>query len=210
MEGDTEYYAILEILPEPSRVGIELVNLRGAVRAGKHNVPLKLQDLLADDKKLRRFSILSFDLDVRANVNAVKRQIQLNNVVGYIGAYKPDFEFSNFRLRELVQIAAALDESNGVSGDAVRHADWSSIDGGDAFEARYIDVSARKPRGLKGEQWGRALARYTTTHPRFPRSVEDRPFWSTLRAALQCRRAHYAVQTRMFTFDPTTFQLVKT
>ena len=71
VEGETEYYAILSILPEPSKVGLELVNLRGNIASGRDNAALKLQDWLIEDKALRRFSMISFDFDVAANVESL-------------------------------------------------------------------------------------------------------------------------------------------
>ena len=158
VEGETEYFAIRHILPEPSRSGIELVNLRGVVQTERDNIALKLPDWLKEDLALRRFSMISFDTDVSANVKAVRRQIDQKLVVGFIAAHKPDFEFANFTIQELAEIAARIDDENSVSSDQVRNSDWTGICTGKAFEARYKKVSARKPRSLKGQQWGEALA----------------------------------------------------
>jgi hypothetical protein len=45
-EGDTEFYAIEHLLPESHKVGIEFVNLKGAIAEGKNNAAMKLSDML--------------------------------------------------------------------------------------------------------------------------------------------------------------------
>lgn len=206
VEGVTEYSAILHVLPEPSKVGIELVNLRGNIESGRDNAALKLRDWLVEDKALRRFSMISFDFDVAANVKAIKRQVEQNNIVGFITASRPDFEFENFTVQELAEIAALIDESKGYSGDAVRNADWTGVVSGRAFESKYKDLSERKPPGLKGEEWGKALASYMLDHPNRADDGRERPFWREIQAALQGRIAHYDFQKENFGFNPDTFE----
>lgn len=208
VEGETEYHAILYALPEPSKVGVELVNLRGNIESERDNAALKLRDWLLEDKALRRFSVISFDIDVPANVKAVRRQVEQQNVVGFIAAHKPDFEFANFTIQELAEIAARIDEVNGISGDAVRNADWPGVGSGRAFEARYRAISARRPRGLKGEEWGRALAAYAVEHPSRPDDGSERPFWREIRAVLKARIAHYDLQKEHLGFDRDTFEQI--
>ncbi|MFA5824043.1 MAG: hypothetical protein WC853_13375 [Thermodesulfovibrionales bacterium] len=208
VEGETEYYAILHVIPEPSKAGIELANLHGNIETGKANVALKLRDSLKEDKALRRFSMLSFDKDVAANVKSVRRQVEQKNIVGFIAAHSPDFEFSNFTIEELAEVAARIDEANGVSGKAVRNANWTGIASGRAFEARYVEVSDRKPRAIKGKEWGEALAAYALDQPNRQDNGAERPFWREIRAAIQGRVAHYDFQKDHFVFNPDTFELI--
>jgi hypothetical protein len=130
-------------------------------------------------------------------------------VVGSLHPSTPDFEFANFSIAELVEVAAILDEADGTSGEALREANWSGIEEARAFEAAYCDVSARKPRGLKGRQWGEALASYATDHPLRGDNGEERPFWIAIRHALSGRFANYDMQKQRFTFDPVTFERVE-
>ena len=135
VEGETEYYAALEILKEPSRTGVELVNLRGNVKADRDNMALKLEDWLKEDKALRRFSMISFDRDAppavqkpqspSPSVRAIRRQVEKDNVVGLIVAHTPDFEFANFSVKELAEIAARVDAAHGFSGAKLRGHDWT-------------------------------------------------------------------------------------
>jgi hypothetical protein len=208
VEGDTEYYAILHMLPEPPKIGIELINLRGVFRADRDNIALKLGDWLREDKAFRRFSMISFDRDIEANVKTIRRQVKRKNVVGYIAAHEPDFEFANFTIQELAEVAARLDEAKGFSGDAVRNGNWAGIVNGRAFEERYKEISARQPRGLKGKEWGEALAAYMDEHPNRPDDGSERPFTRQILAALQGRLAHYDLQKEYIRFDPNTFEQI--
>lgn len=208
VEGETEYYAIRHILPEPSKIGIELVNLRSRIATERDNAALKLQEWLKEDKAFRRFSMISFDCDVPANVKAIRRQVELQNVVGLIAAHKPDFEFANFTIQELAEVAARIDEANDVSGDTVRNADWTGVGSGRAFEARYKAVSARQPRGLKGQEWGIALATYADEHPNRSDDGSERPFLHEIWAALRSRIASYDAQKERFGFDRDTFEQI--
>lgn len=209
VEGETEYYAICEVIPDAAKVGIELVNLKGNIEADRNNAAMKLSDALKQDKTLRRLSMISFDLDVPANVRAVRRQVEQNNVVGLIVAQGPDFEFANFTIDELVEIAARLDEADGASGDEVRKGDWSAVVSGRTFEERYKDLSARQPRSLKGEEWGAAMARYALDHPNRSDDGTERPFLSAIRQALRGRAVSYDYQQDNFHIDPQTFGLIE-
>ncbi|HAE38244.1 MAG TPA: hypothetical protein DCG57_06335, partial [Candidatus Riflebacteria bacterium] len=201
VEGHTEYHAILRIIKDPAKSGIELINLRGNLATEKDNIAMKLHDHLIVDCALRRFSIISFDTDVQANTKAIRKEIADNRIVGYIAAHDPDFELANFTLLELVEIAAKLDEKHGFDGNQVRQADWNGVIGGKKFEERYKAVSKRKPRELKGEEWGIALADYAWIHPKRSDNNAKRLFFKTIEAAFQTRRANYDLQRTCFCFD---------
>ncbi len=207
LEGDTEYFSVLEMVPDISRFGVELVNLMGGIASGKNNTPLRLEALLKEDRLHRRFSMISVDGDVQANIKDIRRQVKQGNVVGGITVHAPDFEFANFSLAELVEIAAGIDASFDFLGDPVRKADWTGIQKMKDFEEKYREVSARKPQGLKGEAWGRALARYAMEHPDRPDGTK-RPLWSDLRAALHAWTSDYDNQSDGSTFDPVTLKLI--
>lgn len=210
VEGETEYYAALEILGEPSRTAVELVNLRGNVKAEHDNAALKLGDWLREDQALRRFSMISFDRDgqpVSPNVKAIRRQVEKDNVVGLIAAHSPDFEFANFDVNELAEIAARLDEKHSYSGDTVRNAAWTGVTNASGFERRYQSVSIRKRGKLKGESWGRALAQYAVDYPRKADGTE-RPIWNQIRGAWFGWKSNYDRQREAFRFDPVTFELI--
>ena len=206
VEGHTEYYAIIESVGDPQKFGVELVNLRGNIKSGRDNAALKLEEWLMEDKALRRFSIISFDLDVPENMKAIRRQVQMDNIVGSISPHNPDFEFANFSVKELVEVAAGIDESHGCSGDAVRKANWDDVKTGRAFEETYRKVSNRTPGKLKGEEWGRALAKYALEHPNRVDDGGKRPFWRDIRAALLGLFSNYDSTKGSRGFDEETLQ----
>jgi hypothetical protein len=208
VEGETEYYAIHHVLSDPSKSGIEIINLRGVIASDRDNIALKLGDWLREDKALRRLSIISFDMDVPSNRKAIRRQVEQGNVVGLIAAHKPDFEFANFTIQELVEVAARIDEEKGFSGGPVRTADWTGVCNGRDLEEKYQSISARHPGSLKGEEWGRALAKYAGEYPNRPDDGRERPFWREIISALRTRIANYDFQKEHSNFDHDTFDIV--
>lgn len=207
LEGDTEYYGVLEMVPDISRFGVELYDLKGGIASGRNNTPLRLEALLNEDRSQRRFSMLSFDGDVPANIKYIRRQVEQDNVVGVITINRPDYEFANFSIDELVEVAAKIDESPDFPADGVRNADWTGIQSSKAFEKKYLEVSSRRSGALKDETWGRALGRYAMEHPDRPDGAR-RPLWKDLRAALHAWSSNYDRQRERFTFDPVTFEQV--
>ena len=149
--------------------------------------------------------MISFDLDVGANVRAIRRQVELDNVVGYIAAHDPDFEFANFRVEELAQVAADILDDARVDGQILRNASWEGVTSGKSFEERVVHLSGGRLRGLKGELWGRALARYAGEHPE-QADGSPRPFNRELSAALQGRAVNHDYQRASISFDPITFK----
>jgi hypothetical protein len=208
VEGSTEYGAILQLLPQPSRLGVELVNLAGQIAHDAANAALKVAGMLEQDREHRRFSMISFDSDVEANVRFIRRQVEQGKIVGLIAAHDPDFEFGNFTITELVEVAARMDERNGFSGDPVRNADWSGVRNANAFDRMYCRMSSRRPRSLKGPKWGRALADHANENPRRDDDGRVRPLLEEIRSALRARVAHYEYQREHFTFDRQTFKTV--
>ncbi len=205
VEGETEYYAILHMLQQPSKLGVELVNLRGEIGSDKRNAARKLEDQLREDLALRRLSVISFDRDLEPNVRAIRRQIAQGHVVGLIDANDPDFEFANFSLDELVEIAAFMDEQHGLKGEKIRKADWQGVASGRAFAGGYSRVS-EKHASPKGKEWGEALASYALVHPVNPRTGAERPFLRMVSASFWAWHSNYEFQKEHFVFDPQTFE----
>ena len=71
----------------------------------------------------------------------------------------------SFCVEELAEIVARIDEKHGALGDPLRNGDWSNIKKGSDFEAHYLKISERKPRSLKGKEWGEALSEYASENP---------------------------------------------
>jgi hypothetical protein len=145
------------------------------------------------------------DTDVPVNVKAVRRQIQQHHIVGSIQANKPDFEFANFSLDELVEIAARLDDKLGFDGSKVKQARWAGIARGRQFEDHYAKVSDRKGP-LKGKDWGEALAEYALQNQRNTSMNTERPLLRQVLAALRGWDSNYDFQKKTYAFDAQTFE----
>jgi hypothetical protein len=156
VEGETEYYAISHALQQPSKLGVELVNLRGEIASEKRNAARKVEDALKEDLALRRSSVISFDRDLDPNVRAIRRQVEQGHVVGLVEANKPDFEFANFSLQELIEIAASMDDRDGLNGSTMIQADWQGVDNGRVFADRYTRLSERHSVSERQSLGGRA------------------------------------------------------
>jgi hypothetical protein len=206
LEGETEYYAVMEILPEAPRFGIELVNLAGGINTGRGNTALKLEAMLKKDKSLRRFSMISIDGDVQENIKTIQIQVRQGNVIGSVAIHRPDFEFANFTVQELAAVAAQLDKEEDYETDSLLAADWAGVTDGAAFEKRYGTVSKRRPGRLKGEEWGRALAKYMDEHPRRADTGSIRPLLSEIRSAVHGWVSNYDLHKEQFAIDPITFE----
>lgn len=188
----------MEILhDEPSRFGIEMMNLYGTIERGKDDAALRLQNWLTEDKEQRRFSVVFFDDDLKLSLKAIQRQAELDNIVGSVARQHPDFEFANFTLEELVEVAAE------IAGDCVRSADWTGINKGKDFENKYRSITSVD---LKGEQWGRRLAAYALKHPRRAGSKEERQLLQHVRAAMHAWMSNYDVQRELFEIDPVSLE----
>jgi hypothetical protein len=166
---------------------------------------LGAKDALREDLALRRFSVISFDRDVRANERAIRRQVEQHHVVGSINANDPDFEFANFSLHELVEIAALIDECLGFDGKRVRNAESKGIYGGKAFAERYSRVSERRC-SPQGKEWGEALAAHAIKNPVNPRTGAERPLLRIVSAACWAWHSDYDFQKEHVTFDPQAFE----
>jgi hypothetical protein len=205
VEGETEYHAIQYLLPEPSRLAVELVNLRGEIAKEKANAARKLEDAVREDRDLNRFSMISFDRDVSANERAISRLAKQNLVVGAIYAHQPDFEFANFHLGELVEIAASLDDRHGHAGDLLRKADWSCVANAKQFAEQYKKLSQRK-RAVKGKEWGEALAAYAAEHRKMIGDAFERPIIQAVYAAAWAWHSDYSYRAKNFVIDAETFK----
>jgi hypothetical protein len=152
--------------------------------------------------------MITIDADVISNVKKVRRQVEQNRIVGVITLNRPDFEFANFAIGELVEIAARLDEAKGYSGYPVREAIWTGIKSGKSFEKKYLTVSARKPPSLKGQEWGEALATYAIEKQKRSDDGKERPLWREIHTAIQAQIANYDYQKSHIGFNRDTFDLI--
>ena len=207
LEGETEYFAANHMLPGASNVGIELINLKGAVGNEKGNAALRLSDNLKQDRKLRRLSFITFDTDVRPVVKAINQQLSNKGIVGYVNANSPDFEFGNFTLTELIEVVCQLESENDNDVSRIKEEDWSEVKTGKAFEAKYKSFPYVSNNVLKGPKWGVALAKYMLEKPYIAETQTIRPFYETFRNSLIALRVKYEYQEQYFRIEPNTFTL---
>lgn len=205
VEGETEYQAALHALPNASLGGIEVINLKGVLHE-KPNAPMRFEDHLKNDKEFRRFSYISFDEDRADNVKILRQHINQANVVGYINLNKPDFEFENFTLDELIEIAFKLDQNLGFDSQHLMSGNKQTISSGKAFEKYYIEHSERKV-SLKGYEWGQALAKYACENPLKKDSGKKRAFIETVEKVLLAKRVSYDYHRDHYEIDPNDFQI---
>ena len=204
LEGDTEYYAASYALPKAALGGIELINLKGIFNENSKNF-LRLEDNLSQDRALRRFSFISFDKDVKTNIKFLENQVKDGKVVGYINCNQPDFEFENFTLEELIEVAIGIDKAQGLDTQKLRTADKSNIKSGKEFEKYYYEHSETK-QSLKGNLWGKCLAEYALDNKLKEKDKIKRPFIETLEYALHSSIVRYEYQRDNFYIDSDDFK----
>lgn len=205
VEGDTEYQAASYVLPKAALAGIEFINLKGVFKENA-NAPMRFEDHLKNDRELKRFSFISFDADRMDNVKLLKKHIEQNNIVGYVNLNQPDFEFENFSVDELIEIAIQLDGTLGFDSKSLLSGNKQDINSGRTFEKYYIEHSARKI-SLKGKEWGEALAKYAFENPLKADTGLKRTFIETIDQVLLARRVSYDYQRDYFEIDPNNFQI---
>lgn len=101
VEGDTELNALRAELG--GHEGIEIINLRGEVNAGKGK-GLSFRDNLENDMRRSVYSFISLDGDVENNRRVLDKAIERREMFGMAFISEPDFEFQNFNSDELAQI----------------------------------------------------------------------------------------------------------
>jgi len=172
-------------------MGVELVNLRGEIASEKRNASAQ-----AGGRAEGGFGVATLEChlvrpDLDPNVRAIRRQVEQGHVVGLIEANEPDFEFANFSLKELIEIAALMDDRERLNGSLIRQADWQ----GWIMAAPLLSGTPGLGQAFvsKGKAWGEVLAAYALEHPVDPRTGAERPFcgWSP-------RRSGRGIQTTSF------------
>ncbi len=148
--------------------------------------------------------MISIDDDVDANVNAIRGLCHDDLVVGAVHMHKPDFEFANFTLDELQEVSASLAGTSELS-KAVRDADWGSIKRAKDLAEAYERITNR---GLKGKEWGEALAGLARRIPDKPDTNELRQIVKQVSIAERAMHCNYDSEKSEFKIDPVTFQLV--
>lgn len=206
VEGETEVGAIKEGCGNDTLTSdIEIVNLKGAINKKGGNE--LLLSLLLADRDAERFSFITLDDDDEKNIKAIKVLAKKQDLfVGWIHKSEKDFEFGNFDLGELKEVAIRMDASLGRDTRAqIEHADSSHVDSGKEFSKWYERVSIAPP--MKGDLWGRHLMRYAMEYPERNSTGKERPLITAIRNALRSKLVNYQSQRRTYYVNPDNLQV---
>jgi hypothetical protein len=67
--------------------------------------------------------------------------------------------------------------------------DWKGVTSGKEFEKRYCYLSRRKPRSLKGSEWGILLAEYAMKKPLRADNKKERPIITHVCMGAGCKNS---------------------
>ena len=209
VEGDTEYHAIKELIPNLPEYGVELYNMKGRIRSSRCDLPLKISELLDHDLASQRFSIFTMDGDVDSNINWLRNQVVERKICGQIYICKPDFETANFTVSELVAAACQMHEENGYSYNYLQEEDWGEICSGGEFARKY-EIACKRTigtkRSLKGARWGRTLGRYIAKNPCKNGTDQLRPIVWQAQIIADMRSYDYDLHRKAQYFDESTLE----
>lgn len=209
VEGDTEFGALISAIGQTGTV--EFINLRGQVleRRGKG---LAFADSLLNDMKSHVFSVVLIDQDREDYVRVLRRAARERAFFGEFYISRPDIEFANFNLEELVDIIHDVLSSAGaqpVDKSVIATLVTKSTSGSTLMRALETNPQIRL---TKGEQWGAALMRYALTHPTFQtgdkRANERRPIVHIAGLLVRARHSGYMRSVESAVIDPDTGRLV--
>lgn len=210
VEGETELGALLSVFRDPIATGVEIFNLRAALQ-GK-NAAMLIAAYFGADIEAKRFTFFSLDTDGRSVCSNGKTLCNLARqdlIVGVVSVSDPDFEFANFTLDELIQVAIEYDREDGFDSRALLEgASWSGVANGKSFDQRYVSLHGGMRRELKGERWGKSLMNFALQHPERSDGAKRPILW----AVQMARRSHLTKhddQRSRYRIDTSTLQIVE-
>jgi hypothetical protein len=210
VEGDTELNAIRSELgyhPE-----IEIINLRGNVIA-RQGKGLSFRENLLNDMNRSVYSWVSLDGDVEDNLRVLKKAVENNEMFGMFYISKPDFEFANFTLDELVEILWEIASENGAeSSEKQKLVEQTSTatTGKELFKLAKQAVPALG-RADKGSIWGEKLMRFALKNHQIQQSdgsSKDRLVIESIYEALHAIDCNYYLSRKESRVDVETGKIV--
>jgi len=210
VEGNTEFEALKSEFSTNSSVLI--INLRGQFKE-KQGKGVSFRESLRNDIKSKIFSIILLDGDVSENYRAVRKAAELDEICGLFFVSKPDFEFQNFKIDELTEIAFQLAVKKGLKECSL---DELKKNTGKATNAKeFIKILHKQsPFFLsisKGSEWGKALVKYARWNllgKEFG-NKDDRLINQIIRTIYNGFSASYEVTRQQQKIDPITGKLIE-
>jgi hypothetical protein len=204
VEGPTEEGALREFVNHLLGSWVEIVNLRaqfGSRKGGGY-----LQNLRAEierDLEAKRFSFIAIDgdnQDIRRSLSALASE---NMVVGMILMPQTDFEshFTRDQQMRAIQLKEQMEDAFYPELDLSL---FDEAQSGRELESIY--VRERQAQGLKGESWGRALARVAFSDAE-GKPEEDFPFVHFAASCIRATTSNYDSFKHMHRIDPGTFRV---
>lgn len=208
LEGETELGAITSAVGDGG--GAEFVNLRGQV-IEKKGKGLSFVGSLKNDIRSHVFSIVLLDGDSSDNVRALRKAAADDKFFGRFFVASPDFEFANFSIDELLDVAldhVADNETEVPSRSDILPQVQMAKSGKEFFKGL---KSAGISNVEKSEDWGEALMAYAVRRPELPeghaQAGKTRPVIEAARIVINTRRAGYVRSMERYEVDPDTGEL---
>lgn len=206
LEGSTELGAMTVAAGEGA--GAEFINLRGHVIEKRQ---LGFVEALRNDKRSHVFSIVLLDRDRTDNERALKRAARDGSFFGRFFIADRDFEFANFTVDELVNVALSLAARGG--SEVPLHDEIMPLVKG--VESGKEFFRALKSTSLchvgKSFDWGVALMDCALKSPKLPQghpqAGNTRPVIKAAQLVIDARGSSYVRSLERFEVDPETGEL---
>lgn len=212
VEGDTEAGAVEALFGdfEP----FECVNLGGQVSAsgGKG---LAFKEDLTRDLRASVFSFVTIDGDREEFVRVLRKAAEDDSFCGEFDISSPDFEFGNFSVEELTDVAWQMALEQNAGAEWRERFSWACARASSGKEfARCASAAIPNFRLeiAKGKRWGKLLMAYAAKNPNRidPKSGKSapRPFLQLAQDAFNAVDASFHVHRRKMRVDPKSGRLV--
>ena len=213
VEGETELGALKSAVGDLN--GIEFVNLRGQF-VEKKGKGLAFKGSLENDRKSHVFSIVLLDGDRQDFVRVVKKAAEEGIIFGRFFVSKPDFEFANFSLEELIDVLVSIADKEDIEG-VEKEQLLSDLEGVSSSRElfRILGQSYQQLSSIqKSEKWGEELMDYAIKHPQASAQSgsddeKERPIIEAARVALIGRKSGYIKSYDQYKVDPDTGKLIE-
>ena len=210
VEGDTEFEVLNSEFSTNSSVLI--INLRGQFKE-KQGKGVSFRESLRNDIKSKIFSLILLDGDVSDNYRAVKKAAEVDDICGMFFVSKPDFEFQNFKIDELTEIAFQLAVKKGLKEHSLNELkkDTSKAKSAKEFFKILHDISPFFSSITKGGNWGKELVKYAIKNPSGKEfgDENDRLINYVIRIIYNGFKVSYEVTRQKYKVDPESGKLIE-